>query len=219
MASTFSLTGRSPWGGGRDSPASITCWGKTISHRSISIHLSNHPSIHQSIHPSIRAASFDLGVQFKVPRLFSVEPRDPSIPLLAQATISFSMVMIPQDQDLWIGNEHYLMQVRHPFERLVSAYQSKVVRSTDEWYLHFFILNHFYFKLDLTFLGKSWRRYSWVRTRLKEQFGDASFTSFVKMIVAKGKKVSSWNFCYLSTLLSASSWLVQGSSHNICDIL
>ena len=107
MASTFSLTGRSPWGGGRDSPASITCWGKTISHRSISIHLSNHPSIHQSIHPSIRAASFDLGVQFKVPRLFSVEPRDPSIPLLAQATISFSMVMIPQDQDLWIGYEHY----------------------------------------------------------------------------------------------------------------
>jgi len=81
----------------------------------------------------------------EVPRLFSVEPRDPSIPLLAQATISFSMV-------------------RHPFERLVSAYQSKVVRSTDEWY-------------------------AWVRTRLKDQFGDASFTSFAKMIVAKGKKV------------------------------
>ena len=34
-----------------------------------------------------------------------------------------------------------LIQVRHPFERLVSAYQSKVVRSTDEWYLHFLILN------------------------------------------------------------------------------
>merc|ERR1719500_2638042 len=64
----------------------------------------------------------------EVPRLFSVEPRDPSIPLLAQATISFSMV-------------------RHPFERLVSAYQSKVVRSTDDWY-------------------------TWVRAHLEEQFGD-----------------------------------------------
>ena len=47
------------------------------------------------------------------------------------------------------------MQVRHPFERLVSAYQSKVVRSTDEWYIHFFILNQFFFKLDLISLEKS----------------------------------------------------------------
>ena len=46
--------------------------------------------IYPFIHPLINLIC--LTFPFKVPPLFSVEPRDPSIPLLAQATISFSMV-------------------------------------------------------------------------------------------------------------------------------
>ena len=33
-------------------------------------------------------------------------------------------------------------------------------------------------------------RYTWVRAHLEEQFGDTSFTSFVRMIIKKGRKVS-----------------------------
>ena len=47
------------------------------------------------------------------------------------------------------------MQVRHPFERLVSAYQSKVVRSTDEWYFLVFVLND-------TFWCWIWLIYNWI---------------------------------------------------------
>lgn len=50
-----------------------------------------------------------------LPPLFPVLPTDPSIPLLAQATVSFSMV-------------------RHPFVRLVSAYRDKVVKGVDPHY-------------------------------------------------------------------------------------
>ena len=38
-------------------------------------------------------------------------------------------------------HDNVIQVVRHPFERLVSAYQSKVVRSTDEWYFLVFVLN------------------------------------------------------------------------------
>ena len=67
----------------------------------------------------------------------------------------------------------------------------------------FFILNDSLFMLDLTEYESgsntqvrldltkiATHRYAWVRTHLEQRFGDASFTSFVKMIVEKGKKVS-----------------------------
>ena len=60
------------------------------------IHSYIHPSIcliFPSIHTSIKPSSSHPPIQFKVPPLFSVQPRYPSIPLLAQATISFSMVI------------------------------------------------------------------------------------------------------------------------------
>ena len=56
-------------------------------------------------------------------------------------------------------------------------------------------------------------RYAWVRTRLKEQFGDASFTSFVKMIIKKGKRVCFWHvWCWSFSLVIVSFKLI-GSLH------
>ena len=171
MASTFSLLGRPARGRRGDCPASVACRGTSKPIHPIiqffmihpfmysSIHpticLSIHPFVYLSINPSIIHLWKLLFIfQFQVPRLFSVEPRDPSIPLLAQATISFSMVIMIFVNSNWTLQDpcnccqlathtifELLIQVRHPFERLVSAYQSKVVRSTDEWYLHFLILN------------------------------------------------------------------------------
>ena len=37
---------------------------------------------------------------------------------------------------------------------------------------------------------RMFERYTWVRAHLEEQFGDTSFTSFVRMIIKKGRKVS-----------------------------
>jgi len=80
-----------------------------------------------------------------VPRLFKVSKTEPSIPLLAAASVSFSMV-------------------RHPFERLVSAYQDKV-------------------------MGGTWRSNHWAGKLLKRKYKNTSFPAFVQMIVDTAKKM------------------------------
>jgi len=82
----------------------------------------------------------------RVPSLFEVKPEDPPVSWLVGATISYSMV-------------------RHPFVRLVSAYENKVVKAAG--------------------------LYETLRKELREQFGDLSFTSFAKMIIENGEKVCS----------------------------
>lgn len=79
-----------------------------------------------------------------VPRLFKVSQTAPSIPLLAAASVSFSMV-------------------RHPFERLVSAYQDKV-------------------------MGGTWRENRWAGKLLKRKYKNSSFSAFVQMIVETAGK-------------------------------
>jgi len=74
-------------------------------------------------------------------------PSDPDIINLARASVSFSMV-------------------RHPFERIVSAYKDKI----ENW--------------DRT--ESVWKH---VRTICETQFGDTSFNSFVKMLTATNKQV------------------------------
>ena len=78
---------------------------------------------------------------------FSVKLQDPNLEILAKTTISFSMV-------------------RHPFERLVSAYENKVV-------------------------GKD-KHYAWLPEHLKSLYGNTSFLSFVEMVLAQGQEVPSY---------------------------
>ena len=88
----------------------------------------------------------DVHLHQDVPKLFPVHRGDPSIGILAQATISFSMV-------------------RHPFERIVSAYEDKIVKGKDRWY-------------------------GWVKQRLIKEYGNTSFSAFVKMLLIDGRKVN-----------------------------
>ena len=79
---------------------------------------------------------------------FSVKVQDPSVEQLAKTTISISMV-------------------RHPFERLVSAYENKVLS-----------------------VGKPpMNTYAWLKGHLERLYGDTSFLSFIKLVLAQGQEV------------------------------
>ena len=80
-----------------------------------------------------------------VPDLFRLAPGDPPIAPLAQSTLSFSMV-------------------RHPFERLVSAYQDKVVDNSDP-------------------------SYTYVAPTLQTKYGEVSFTNFAHFVLDTAKKM------------------------------
>jgi len=94
--------------------------------------------------PQMQKKEIGQHLHMKVPQLFTFHPEDLPISSLAKTTISFSMV-------------------RHPFVRLVSAYENKVVRAPGI--------------------------YAALRSKLKKHFGDFSFSSFVKMITLEGKRV------------------------------
>ena len=90
-------------------------------------------------------------------------PTDPDIINLARSSISFSMV-------------------RHPFERIVSAYQDKVISSDLS------TTSLIYVQIANWDGAESvWKD---VRAICKTQFGDTSFNSFVKMLTSKNRKVS-----------------------------
>ena len=78
-----------------------------------------------------------------VPPLFKVPRHLLPISQLAKSTVSFSMV-------------------RHPFERLVSAYQDKIVDNTDPSYTH-------------------------IASKLKREYGEVSFHSFALYVLDTAK--------------------------------
>ena len=80
-----------------------------------------------------------------VPRLFQLPPSAPPLPLLAASIVSFSMV-------------------RHPFERLVSAYQDKV-------------------------MGGTAGRNTWAADLLRRRSNNTSFPSFLSMVVEQAARV------------------------------
>jgi len=79
----------------------------------------------------------------RIPPLFKLAPNDPDVRILAQSAVSFSTV-------------------RHPFERVVSAYQDKIV---DAW--------------DM--------KYEKTRQLLPKKYGDSSFTSFLLLILSQAR--------------------------------
>ena len=88
-------------------------------------------------------------------------PRESDLATLAQTTVSFSMV-------------------RHPFERIVSAYEDKVIKYCSE------PIESFVQILNWNGLENVWQ---YVRTICTTQFGDTSFNSFVKMLIADNQRV------------------------------
>jgi len=89
-----------------------------------------------------------------IPPLFQVQEEDLDMRTLALTTTSFSMV-------------------RHPFERLVSAYQDKLVDGSDPSY----------FK---------------VKRVINDKYGKVTFPNFIKLILLKSKtKCQSMNHCTL----------------------
>ena len=90
-------------------------------------------------------------------------PGDLDIVSLAKTSVSFSMV-------------------RHPFERIISAYEDKV---TFKHSLNNSPSNVFQI-LNWNGLENVWKS---VRTICTTQFGDTSFNSFVKMLIANNHQV------------------------------
>ena len=104
-----------------------------------SIYLSFHPSTHPSNHP----APTHLSIQGSTAVLSGT-----SGPFNTTAGPGYNLIfngnhfVTSHRTGFWLFSIlKHVIQVRHPFERLVSAYQSKVVRSTDEWYFLVFVLN------------------------------------------------------------------------------
>ena len=92
-----------------------------------------------------------------------MRPSDPDIVSLAKTSVSFSMV-------------------RHPFERIVSAYEDKVAFSYAFNHSVWFLVQI----LNWNGLDNVWKS---VRTICTTQFGDTSFNSFVKMLIANNHQV------------------------------
>jgi len=89
-----------------------------------------------------------------IPPLFPVPDDDLDLRMLAKSTTSFSMV-------------------RHPFERLVSAYQDKLVDGADPSYFR-------------------------VKKHIMEKYGEVTFPNFIRMILYKSRtKCESMSTCRL----------------------
>jgi len=109
-------------------------------------------------------------VHRRIPGLFPVPESVLDLRKLANVTTSFSMV-------------------RHPFERLVSAYLSKMQKGSDRHFLS-------------------------VRNFIKEKYGEVTFPNFIHLILHESKaKCRSMNTCKLDK-----HWLPYISRCAFCDI-